>query len=228
MLATMDVSSVAQVSSAEALEGAQPWLKVLLVEGDPARWQYLKCALEHFAIECIVAESLASALRLVTTSVGDGIDAVLLNPSMPDGQGEDLLPDLEGHARQPGIVILSDTPEQLRPDARSYRALFSSRRTLPASLAAMLRSTAHGYANCTVDRFAKRFGLTSRESEILHRLAGGMSTKKIALVLGCSLQAVYARLAKIGKKTECRGCQEIIAKLFRFSCHGLGHSGRGG
>ncbi len=225
MFMRTDAVPCAQDSPIRGDEGSQIRIRVLLVEHDETCWSFLKTALQPFAIECVVAESLSSARQLLS-SLGDDIDAVLLNLNLPDGRGEDLLPAVQARARKPGLVVFSDSPEQVPFDARAYRAVLSTKRIEPPKLAAILRSTTGGHVHPTVQRFVRRFRLTNRESEILHRLASGISPKQTALGLGCSCQAVYAHLAKIGKKTGCRGYQEVIAKLLQFSCHGLEHSVR--
>jgi hypothetical protein len=58
------------------------------------------------------------------------------------------------------------------------------------------------------------------------RVVNGSSPKEIAAALGCSIQAVYAHLTGVGMKTKCVCYKEIVAKLFQFSCHGLGHAVR--
>jgi DNA-binding NarL/FixJ family response regulator len=166
---------------------------------------------------------VAGARRLLS-QLGSSFDAVLLDLRLPDGRGEDLLADIEGLSPQPGIVIFSDYLHDLRPEAASYRTIQTSKQTPPALLAGILRLAAKGYAHSTLGRFAKQFGLTVRESDILNRVAGGINPKQIAVDLECSIQAVYAHLVRIGKKTDCDGYHEVVAKLFRFACQSLGHS----
>lgn len=198
-------------------------VRVLFIEDDRSCASAFKRALASFAIDCIVAETAAGA-RALMRAYGEGFDAVLLDLRLPDGRGEDLLPELEALPKQPGIIIFSDFLQEMRPEATSYRAIPCSKQVTPLVLASLLRVAAKGYAECTLNRFAMHFGLTSREHEVLERVSRGNGPKHVALDLGCSLQAIYAHLGKIGRKTGCSSYQEIIAKLFRFSCHGLGHT----
>ena len=174
-------------------------------------------------IDIMVAEDTSSA-RQYLSDYGNGVDAVLLNFDLPDKKCAALLPIVEALPKQPGVVILNTHPDGIEPATTSYRVFWASRTTSPAALAAILRLAAQGYARCTLRRFARRFMLTGKESEILDRLANGISPKQIAPDLGCSIQAVYAHLARVSTKTGCANYQEVIAKLFQFSCHGLGHS----
>lgn len=74
------------------------------------------------------------------------------------------------------------------------------------------------FAQSTLSRFANCFRLTPREAAIVDQLAQGTSPKGIASVLGVSLQAIYAKLARVNSKVGCTSYPEVIAKLFRFSC----------
>jgi DNA-binding CsgD family transcriptional regulator/CheY-like chemotaxis protein len=197
-------------------------LRVALIEGDRTYAQTIKSALGGFAVDCVLAETMASARGLLRADAGD-FDAFLLDLNLPDGRGEDLLPELEALPKQPGIVIFSDCLLEARPEAISYRAILTSKLVAPSLLVSLLHVASRGYAECTLARFARDHGLTAKEHDVLQRIARGDSPKRVALELGCSLQAVYAHLARIGRKTGCDSYHETIAKLFQFSCHGLGH-----
>jgi DNA-binding CsgD family transcriptional regulator len=88
----------------------------------------------------------------------------------------------------------------------------------------LLHSLPQEDADSTVHRFAKNFKLTPKESKILDELARGNAPKRIALSCGCSLQAVYAHLARISTKTNCASYHEVVAKLFHFTFHTLGQT----
>jgi DNA-binding NarL/FixJ family response regulator len=224
MLTKLEAAQGAQSDSETWKTGESPGMsiRVLFVEDDPLCSNAFKRALGLFGVECVVADTV-SAARQTLHDLGDSFDAVLLDLRLPDGRGEELLPAIEALPRQPGIVIFSDFLNQLHPEATSFRAILLTKQIAPSLLARILRLAARGYAQTTLERFAKQFCLTSREADILNRVAGGTNPKQIALDMDCSIQAVYAHLARIGKKTDCGGYQEVIAKLFRFSCHALGH-----
>jgi DNA-binding CsgD family transcriptional regulator len=146
-----------------------------------------------------------------------------LDLHLPDGRGEDLLPEIEALSRQPGIVILSDFLDEVRPDVTSYRAVLVPKTIAPAALASLLHQGASGYAQDTLIRFATKYRLTSKEVEVLGCVARGASPKQAAADLVCSVQVVYVHLAGVCARTGCASYHEVVAKLFQFSCHGLGH-----
>ena len=222
---TRDEVSVVDAGSPYAQQGeASPeFIEVLLVEDNPRCAAAFRSSLGQYGIDVAIATTLASA-RHFLHRLDCHLDAVLLDSRLPDGRGEALLPDIEALSKQPGIVILSDFLDEISPEAASYRAVLAPKTMAPSCLASILRRAARGYAKCTLDRFAKHFRLTLREVEVLDRVATGSSPKEAAAALGCSIQAVYAHLSRVGMKTKCGGYQEVVAKLFQFSCHGLGHA----
>lgn len=221
----LDLEQLARIATEtrETNESFDATVRVLFVEDDQFSSRAVKGALAQFGIECTVADTVSGARRLLN-QFGNHYNAVLLDLILPDGRGEDLLPDIEAITPQPGIVIFSDFLEDLRPEAASYRTAQSTKQVAPDFLATILRLAARGYAHSTLSRFAKRFGLSSKEADILKRIAAGTHPKQIALDLGCSIQAIHTHLRGIGKKTNCDGYHEVVAKLFRFACQSLGHS----
>jgi DNA-binding NarL/FixJ family response regulator len=199
-------------------------IHVLFVEDTGSCARAFKRALAAYGIDIVVAGDLSQARGLLRER-GEQFDSVLLDLHLPDGRGEDLLAEIEALRRQPGIVILSDFLDEVRPEVTSYRAVLAPKTIAPSALAAILHQGAAGYAQDTLARFARNYGLSGRESEILGRVASGASPKQTAADLACSVQAVYVNLAGVCTKTGCSSYHEVVAKLFQFSCHGLGHNG---
>ncbi|HEX7509092.1 MAG TPA: response regulator [Polyangia bacterium] len=196
--------------------------RVLFVEDMAPCARAFKRALAAYGIDIVVAADLSQARRLLQGQ-GEQFDAVLLDLHLPDGRGEDLLPEIEALARQPGIVVLSDFLDEVRPEVTSYRAVLVPKTIAPVALAALLHQGAAGYAHDTLVRFAAKYRLTRKEVEILGCVARGASPKQTAADLVCSVQVVYVHLAGVCTKTGCASYHEVVAKLFQFSCHGLGH-----
>ncbi len=133
------------------------------------------------------------------------------------------MPEIEALPTQPGVIILTSGFDEVRPEATLYRAIWVSKSVQPPALAKIMRRVAKGCAHETLDRFAKHFRLTRKETRVLDLVASGVGPKQIAADLDCSAQAVYALLARASNKTASVSYQEVVAKLFQFSCHGLGH-----
>jgi DNA-binding CsgD family transcriptional regulator len=116
--------------------------------------------------------------------------------------------------------------DEVRPEVTSYRVVLAPKTIGPSVLAAILHQGATGHADGTLTRFARNYRLTSKESEVLGRVARGDSPKQTAAYLECSVQAVYVHLAGVCSKTACSSYHQVMAKLFQFSCHSLGHDER--
>jgi DNA-binding NarL/FixJ family response regulator len=194
----------------------------LLVDDMGSSATSFKQALAVLGIDIVIASNLSQARRLLQAR-GDIFDAVLLAVQLPDGCGEDLLPEIEALARQPAIVVLTDSLEEVRPDVISYRTVLAPKTTGLSTLAAILHQGANGHADDTLTRFARNYRLTEKESKVLACVARGASPKQTASHLACSVQAIYVHLGGICAKTNCTSYPGVMAKLFQFSCHGLGH-----
>jgi DNA-binding NarL/FixJ family response regulator len=216
-----DLAAVS-LSDDEVFESVAP-LNALLVEDDEA-WSYgIRRALLSCGISVQVVHDVSGARHCLRMS-GEPVDIVLLNPVLWNGRGDELLTEIEALPRQPGVVILTNLVEEIGVYSSSYRLLLVSKKVEPRKLASIMRRAARGSAQETIERFAKRFRLTRRETEVLDGIASGVAPKEMAMSLGCSTQAIYALLGKISVKTHCATYQTVVAKLFQFSCHGLGHT----
>ena len=81
-------------------------LGVLLVEDDRELRATLRDALQIEGYRVVASASLADARAVIATAVADrGLDIVLLDLGLPDGDGESLLADLRREHSTPVIVI---------------------------------------------------------------------------------------------------------------------------
>lgn len=62
-------------------------------------------------------------------------------------------------------------------------------------------------------RATRKYAFTPRESEVLLRLATGLSNKEIAANLGCGWRTVEVHVANILRKSGCSSRLELVAKL---------------
>jgi DNA-binding NarL/FixJ family response regulator len=218
-----DDEKPASLTSAEVqvLSDKKKGTTVLLIEGKSPPPTSFGEALLRQGFVVLVAATLRCARRvLVDPDVR--VDVVLFDRNLPDGTAEHLLSELEELPRQLGIVILADSADDFCAGALERGGVIVPVATPWSVLGGILKTAANGHAVATIKRFSRRFKLSDREIEILRRVTDGASPKAIAAEMRCSLQAVYARLAKICARTSCESYQEVVAKLFQFSCHGLG------
>lgn len=193
-------------------------IRVLIVEDDSSCARGLNRSLARKSIDVKVAKTMEQARQVL---VGwDGlVDAVVLDLKLSDGRGEDLLPGIENMGKKLDLIHLSEVLHKTCPKATSHRVFLSPTSIVPTSLSVLLEWLVPKGAYFTLCQFATLFCLTNKESEILALLANGTAPKRIAMDGGFSIQAVYARLTRICAKTKCANYQEVLAKLFQFSCH---------
>jgi DNA-binding NarL/FixJ family response regulator len=197
-------------------------MSVLFLEEDQPFATAFKRELSRYAVDVTIAGSLSLGRDLLA-KMGASLDAILFDLSWRNGRVEDLLPDIDALPRQSAIVILADPHDPIRPLMVCYRPIFVPKTIAPESLIGILTATVDGYVQYTILRFARRFALSSKQLQILNSLAMGLSPKEVALGSNRSTQAVYAHMGRICAKSGCKNYQEVVALLFRFACHGLGH-----
>jgi DNA-binding NarL/FixJ family response regulator len=157
-------------------------------------------------------------------------DAVVLDLSLRDRSGLDLIREVRAAGFSAPIVVLSMHDEGLyaekafRAGAQAYvmkdradedlleaiRTVLAGERYLPPDLAATLASGESPPAP------QDGYGLTARESEILLALGEGLSTKTIAERFGLSARTVDVHRANIRRKLGVATLPELIAKAVEY------------
>jgi DNA-binding CsgD family transcriptional regulator len=87
-----------------------------------------------------------------------------------------------------------------------------------------VRAALSGYSLPLIRRFARASALSRREIEAVILVAQGLKPKEIADRMNCSEPTIYSHLSNICDKTGCSHYLGIVAKLFAFACHALGHT----
>jgi two-component system nitrate/nitrite response regulator NarL len=184
-------------------------IRLLLADDHALVLQALRFALEPEADIEIVAEARSGSE--VMPRVGEtNPDMILLDIRMPGLDGLQLLDRLRTEYPETKVVVLSgvDDPE-LAADALGRGAkAFLGKRIDPADVAPVLRQVFEGEA---VDQpvagtasdpvgTGDDYGLTTREREILERVATGKSNKQIAGEFWLSEQTIKYHLTNVYRK----------------------------
>lgn len=77
-----------------------------------------------------------------------------------------------------------------------------------------------------LNSYFERFRLSARETEAIVFLAQGQRAKEIAEHMSCSEKTVYAHLARVCKKTNCRDFHEVVCAILAFACDILDDAAR--
>ncbi len=153
-----------------------------------------------------------------------GIDVLVMDISMPDQNGVDVLRNLRAHAPDMPVLILSSFPEEhyaisvLRQGASGYlnkmcepeeiaaaiRTVAAGKRYVSAAVAGMLA----GQLGRDVDKAPHEL-LSERELQVFLRLAKGETVGAIADALALSIKTVSTYRARILEKLALSSNSEI-------------------
>ncbi len=188
-------------------------IRVLIADDHPVVRRGLRQIVEDESDMSVGGE--ASSAEETRAQVGaDGFDIVVLDLSMPGAHGVDLLQELHAQRPELPILVLSIHPEEqyalrcLKAGARGYvhkqsvgeelvgaiRTVVGHRRYLSETLAeSLLREAAP-------DRRPPHETLSTREYQVLTRLAGGASVTDIAAEMKLSVKTVSTYRARMLEK----------------------------
>lgn len=163
-----------------------------------------------------VVREFGCAREVLAVDALVGIDALVLDLSLPDGDGISVLDELSTRYPQLPVVVLTmhDAPAFARDALLRGACGFVSKRAaadeLPEALAAACRHERY-VSHAVEDRLdlpqsPHLPSLTAREHEVFLRLARGETPQAIADALGIAAKTVYVHrtslMQKLGAKSE--------------------------
>ena len=157
-------------------------------------------------------------------------DVVVLDLSLPDGSGFDLLGWMRDERVSSRVIVMSvhQSPPVVRKAFRLGASAYLGKGAPPAELRAALRTVADGgvYAGSEAakvlvgseaDEPTTRFGdLTSREIDVAAVLSRGATTAEAADELGVSPKTVEAHRANIYRKLGIRNVAQLTRLVTEF------------
>ena len=205
-------------------------LRVCLVRGNPAFRASLAVVLNGTpGYVCVGSFGTAGTALARIPAIEP--DVILMELQLPDRSGVECCYELSLALPDTPILILSaeeDAPqvfEAFEAGASGYLL----KRTPPARILEAIQEVARGgapmsacIARLVVQSFHQRGrlrheekGLTSREREILERLAAGLRTREIAAALSVSPETVHTHLRHLFEKLHVRSRTEAVARHLR-------------
>ena len=152
-------------------------------------------------------------------------DEILLDISLPDRSGHDMLPLLHESLPQVRVVMMSmhNDPTQVRVALDRGCAGFVVKEAAPMELELALRAAASGQVFLSPQVSSKMLApmlnpqrptgiaaLSPRQREILRQLGSGMSSKEIAAHLGISVKTVETHRARMMESLGCRRANDLL------------------
>jgi two-component system, NarL family, invasion response regulator UvrY len=199
-------------------------IKILIADDHLLIREGLKKVLKEAIDMKVVKEAVNAAEMLAILKEGE-IDLVILDISLPDKSGLEVLQDLRRDYPKLPVLILSAHPEE-RFAVRALRegaAGYLTKESAPQELIQALRKIVQGRKYVSPS-LAERLAidiknpamkpphetLSSREYQILRLVAGGKSSKEIAADLSISVNTVNTYRARMQEKMGMKTDAELI------------------
>jgi DNA-binding NarL/FixJ family response regulator len=202
-------------------------IRVLIYEDNIPLREALSALVED-AEECTLVGAYGDCLRANDQTYQLQPDVVLMDIDLPGRDGIQAVTSL--HREFPAVEVLMLTV--FDDDDRVFRALCAGasgyllKQTPPAQLIDAIQSVYAGgapmspsIARKVIQSFPSKVGqsadldqLTSRESQVLHYLAQGMSYKLVAAELGVGIETVRTHIKRIYEKLHVHSVVEAVSK----------------
>ena len=193
--------------------------RVVIIDDHAIVREGLKRALEsHNHVVVAEAATLAEARAQIAHS---NPEVIVVDLNLPDGSGFDLITWARGISKSLGIVVLTlnETDAHMiaamSAGASAYilksAPLVQLLAAIDHSVKSPLSFTAHGLSVALANK-ERKFGLTSREFDVLALLPSGASTKEIAADLFLSSATIKTHLASIFRKLEVSNRTAAVGK----------------
>lgn len=194
--------------------------RVLVVEDDEGTGHAWNWVLEREGHVVDVARSLAKARSLLREAVAQHrpYQVVLLDLGLPDGDGAELLDELEATEPRPGVGVVSGKLDSERALALWGRCVVDlpkplRRNTMVELVERLVRERA---AASSVDRFCADHELSRNETLLVKRSTEGKSVREIAGELGCAVGSVKTLWKRVHHKTGLRTRRQVVSAAWSY------------
>jgi DNA-binding NarL/FixJ family response regulator len=203
-------------------QGAQPRLRVLVVEDHAVVRRGLCAVLESAGLACVADVGTGAAAERAIQE--HGLDVVLLDLGLPDVDGLQLLRRLQATAPEVAVVVLTMHAEQeyvlraLAAGAGGYVLKLAEPEAVVEAIGRAVKgelyldpAVARPVARRAIQP-AKADPLTPREREVLERIARGLTNRQIAGELFVSLNTVETHRRHLLEKLGVHSRAGLVAQ----------------
>ncbi len=157
-------------------------------------------------------------------------DVAVLDISLKDCSGFDLIAEVKGHFPQMEIIVLSmhDSPLYARRAMRAGASGYVVKRETTRKICSAIRDVLNGNPYVSREAVPPAEGaappedvdlslLSDREMEIFRFLGRGNSTRQISETLGISIKTVQVHCGNIREKIGIHGATELLSAAVRWN-----------
>ena len=199
-------------------------IKILVADDHPIVRQGLKQILSEYP-DMTVADEAANGKEVLSKIGKKDFDIVLLDISMPDRNGLDILKELKAKKPKLPVLVLSIYPE----DQYAVRVLklgaagYLTKESVPEELIAAIRKVARGrkyVSNYLAEKLATDLeintdkppheNLSDREYQVMFMIASGKRLKEISEELSLSIKTISTYRTRIMDKMKMRNNADLI------------------
>ena len=179
-------------------------IRVLIADDHPVVRSGVRNLLRDDANIRVAAEAKTAAEVLQQIGSRD-FDVILLDVTLPDGSGVDLIPHVRKKSPATQVVMFTNVPNEQKRALEAGAVAYLSKETPADVLIRTIESATRQPASKTVHQtdessFPQYQQLSGRELEIMLKLIAGRRNKEIALELGISEKTVATHRARMLKK----------------------------
>jgi DNA-binding NarL/FixJ family response regulator len=185
-------------------------LKIILIDDHPLLRMGVAGYISRAENMTLTGEFANAAELAAWLAAGNRADAALLDRSLPDADGLDLVSDLRDAGIKVIMLTIADTEEEISQAVAAGVDGYVVKSSEPAEVVAAIRSVCEGQSSFPLSvmrRMARGevpsgalAALTAREMQIVEHVKEGHSNKVIAYKLGLSENTVRNHLRNIMEK----------------------------